>query len=60
MALASFVRVCQEFFTEMPFGRKVEIAEFRILSTQDKIELSQMLNDIGRTHEPYTGENTQT
>lgn len=52
----SFVKACQEFFSEPPFGKKVEIAEFKALTTQDKIDLSQQLNAIGRTHEPYTGE----
>jgi len=52
----SFVKACQEFFSGGKFGRKVEIPEFKALSTQDKIELSEMLNAAGITHEPYTGE----
>lgn len=55
----SFVKACQTFFTEPPFGRKVEIAEFKALTTQDKIDLSQMLNAAGREHEPYTGEKAE-
>jgi len=56
----SFVKVAQEFFTADPFGRKVEISEFKALSTEDKIELSVMLNQAGHTHEPYTGELART
>jgi hypothetical protein len=52
----TFVRAVQDFFSAPPFGRKVEIPEFKALSTQDKIELSQMLNAAGITHRPYTGE----
>jgi hypothetical protein len=55
----SFVKACQEFFSTPPFGRKVEISEFKELSTQDKLELSEMLNAAGHTHKPYTGENAQ-
>lgn len=55
----SFVKACQTFFTEPPFGKKVEISEFKALSTQDKIELSEMLNAAGHTHEPYTGEKAE-
>jgi hypothetical protein len=51
----SFVKVCQEFFSAGKYGRKVEIAEFKALTTPDKIELSEMLNSAGYTHEPYTG-----
>jgi hypothetical protein len=54
--LKSFVRACQEFFSGGKFGRKVEIAEFKALSKQDKIELSQMLTDAGYIHKSYTGE----
>lgn len=52
----SFVKACQEFFTEPPFGKKVEISEFKELSKQDKIELSEMLNAAGHLHKPYTGD----
>jgi hypothetical protein len=52
----SFVKACQEFFSAGKYGRKVEIQEFRKLSTEDKIDLSEMLNAAGYTHEPYTGE----
>lgn len=50
----SFVKACQAFFSVDPFGRKVEISEFKGLSTQDKVELSQMLNATpGFEHKPY-------
>jgi hypothetical protein len=54
----SFVKACQTFFTEPPFGKKVEITEFKALTKQDKIDLSEMLNAAGITHTPYTGEGT--
>jgi len=50
----SFVKACQAYFSSHPHGKKVEIAEFKALSTQDKVELSQMLNNTpGFTHPPY-------
>lgn len=50
----SFVKACQAFFSTDPCGRKVEIEEFKKLSLQDKVELSQMLNDMpGFEHPPY-------
>jgi hypothetical protein len=52
----SFVKACQEFFSGGKHGRKVEIAEFKALSTQDKIDLSQELLAAGFDHKPYTGE----
>jgi hypothetical protein len=53
----SFVKAAQEFFSAGPFGRKVMIPEFKMLTTQDKVELSEELNKIpGYEHEPYTGE----
>lgn len=56
----SFIKVCQRYFSAPPFARKVEIPEFKALSTQDKIELSGMLQAIpGYEHTPYTGEQTQ-
>ena len=55
----SFVKACQHFFSEAPFGRKVEISEFKELSTQDKIELSEQLAAAGHVHKPYTGENAK-
>lgn len=54
------MKACQEFFSEPPFARKVEIAEFKALTTEDKIDLSRQLNALGHTHEPYTGEKVQT
>jgi hypothetical protein len=52
----SFVKAAQEFFTKPPFGKKVEISEFKELTTNDKIELSELLNkEPGYEHEPYLG-----
>lgn len=54
----SFVKACQAFFSKDPFGRKVEVPEFKALSTQDKVELSQMLNETeGFEHPPYEAPN---
>jgi hypothetical protein len=55
--MISFVKACQAFFSEPPFGKKVEISEFKELSTQDKIDLSKLLIEAGHAHIPYTGEN---
>ena len=39
----SFVKAVKAFFEVEPFGRKVEIAEFKALSWEDKVELREML-----------------
>jgi hypothetical protein len=39
----SFVKACQDFFTSEPFGRKIEIPEFKALSQEDKLELRDLL-----------------
>jgi hypothetical protein len=49
----STVKALQEFFSKPPHGRKVEISEFKELTTKDKIELSEMLTAEGIEHEPY-------
>ena len=50
----SFVKACQAYFSVDPHGKKVEIAKFKALSTQDKVELSAMLNSTpGFSHPPY-------
>jgi hypothetical protein len=49
----SFVKACQTYFSEGEHGRKVEIPEFKTLTTQDKYDLSDMLNEIGYTHPRY-------
>jgi len=54
----SFVKATQEFFSAGKHGRKVEIAEFKALTKQDKIDLSNELNAAGITHKPYTGEDS--
>jgi hypothetical protein len=45
----SFIKACREYFGDPP----VSIPEFKELTTKDKIELSEMLNDEGFTHPPY-------
>lgn len=50
----SFVKACQAFFSKDPYGKKVEISEFKALSAKDKVELSRMLNETpGFEHPPY-------
>lgn len=39
----SFVRACQDFFTRDPYGKKLEISEFKALTQEDKVELREML-----------------
>lgn len=39
----SFVKACQDFFTSEPFGRKIEIPEFKALTQEDKLELRELL-----------------
>lgn len=39
----SFVRAVKNFFEEGRYGRKVEIAEFKALSADDKVELRDLL-----------------
>ena len=55
----SFVKACQEFFSAGKYGRKVEIAEFKALTTEDKVDLSEQLNSAGYAHAPYTGATAQ-
>lgn len=51
----SFTKAAMNFFSEAPYARKLSIPEFKELTTQDKVELSEMLNAIpGYEHEPYT------
>lgn len=54
MELPSFIKACQTFFTEPPYGRRVGIDEFKALTDKDKIELSAMLQEVpGFEHTPY-------
>lgn len=39
----SFVKACQEFFSNGKHGRKIEIPEFKALTTGDKEELRDLL-----------------
>lgn len=52
----SFIKAVQKYFSEEESdGRKVTIPEFKELTTEDKHELSKMLNEMpGYEHEPYT------
>ena len=43
----SFVKACQEYFTSPPFGKKIEISEFKSLTQEDKVELREMLISEG-------------
>jgi hypothetical protein len=43
MEQISFVKACQEFFTKPPFGKRIEISEFKDLTREDKVELREML-----------------
>lgn len=39
----SLVKACQDFFSKEPYGRKIDIPEFKALSEKDKDELKEML-----------------
>lgn len=57
----SFVKACQAYFSVDPYGRKVTIEEFKNLSTQDKLDLSAMLNELpGFEHTPYVPKATES
>lgn len=43
----SFVKACQDFFSSDPYGRKVEIGEFKKLERKDKEDLRDMLIGVG-------------
>lgn len=43
----SIVKALQDFFTSPPFGRKIEIPEFKALNDKDKNELREMLIEKG-------------
>lgn len=51
----SFVKACQDFFTKPPFGKKIEISEFKDLSHEDKVELREMLIGQGYDVAPLAG-----
>jgi hypothetical protein len=48
----SFVKAVKDFFESEPFGRKVEIAEFRALTPDDRNDLESMLTNEGYTIVP--------
>lgn len=39
----SMVKAAQEFFSKDPYGRRIEISEFKALTYEDKLELREML-----------------
>lgn len=39
----SFVKACQDFFTNGKHGKKIEITEFKMLTQEDKVELRDLL-----------------
>lgn len=39
----SFVKACQEFFTQEPHGRKLTILELKSLTREDRVELRELL-----------------
>jgi hypothetical protein len=43
----SFVSACKNYFENGKHGRKVEIAEFKALSTEDRVELRDLLIEEG-------------
>lgn len=46
----SFISATRAYFSEGTFGRRVEIPEFKALTTKDKKELSEMLTAVGIEH----------
>jgi hypothetical protein len=55
MAMITFIKACQSFFSAEPFGRHVSVPEFKALTTEDKLDLSAMLQTVpGYEHEPYS------
>ena len=43
----SFVKACQDYFTNGKHGKKIEISEFKELTQEDKIELRDLLIQEG-------------
>ena len=43
----SFVKACQDYFTNGKHGKKIEISEFKMLTQEDKIELRDLLIEEG-------------
>lgn len=50
--MASLVKNLQDFFTADPFGRKIEISEFKQLDRSDKEDFVAMLEEIGIESDP--------
>lgn len=39
----SFIKAMQNYFTPNPFGKKIDIPEFKALTHEDKVEFREML-----------------
>lgn len=52
----SFIQACRAYFGD---ERPVTIPEFKELTIQDKIELSEMLTAAGFIHKPYEPPKTE-
>lgn len=48
----TFVKATKDFFESQPFGRKVEISEFRALTQPDREEIENLLTGEGYTIVP--------
>ena len=43
MEQVSFIKAMQNYFTPDPYGKRIEIPEFKELTHTDKVELREML-----------------
>lgn len=48
----SWVKALQDYFTNEPFGKKIEIPEFKALTDQDKLDFHEMLTNEGYSLDP--------
>jgi hypothetical protein len=48
----SWVKALQDFMSEGPHGKKVEISEFKKLTDKDKLDFAKMLRAEGYTLHP--------
>jgi hypothetical protein len=49
----SFVKAMQGYFSQPPFGKKLEISEFKQLTPKDREELREMLIGAGYNVSPF-------
>jgi hypothetical protein len=52
--MASWVKELQNYFAAEPYGKKIEIAEFKELTEEDKEDFRQMLIAEGIEVDPIT------